>query len=349
MTILQRLTLTRPDDWHLHLRSGPMLRTVLPATSACFARAIIMPNLQPPVVRPAQAQAYRQEILAALPAGQAFQPLMTLYLTETTDPEDVRTGFQSGTVAAVKLYPAGATTNSDAGVQKLERVYPVLAVMEEIGMPLLIHGEVVDPAVDIFDREAVFIETRLIPLRTRFPALKVVFEHLTTREGVDYVRACPHPTAATITPHHLVINRNAMLVGGIRPHYYCLPVAKRETHRRALVEAATSGDSRFFMGTDSAPHPDDAKLRACGCAGIFNAPNAIAVTAQLFEQENALAQLEGFLSRHGADFYGLPPNPDTLTLERLDQAQPVPKALPLEQGQLSVFDPQMPVYWRVAA
>ena len=349
MSILSSLNIAMPDDWHLHLRSGEMLARVLPFTSQHFARAIVMPNLQPPVVRTADAVAYREQIAVVMPKGSQFQPLMTLYMTEQTDPEDVRAGFQIGVVTAVKLYPAGATTNSDAGVKNLEKVYPVLAVMEEIGMPLLVHGEVVDPAVDIFDREAVFIDTKLIPLRERFPNLKIVFEHLTTKDGVDYVRSCASHTAATLTPHHLVINRNAMLVGGIRPHYYCLPVAKRETHRLALLEAATSGDSRFFLGTDSAPHPDHAKLSSCGCAGVFNVANALAVVAQVFENANALDKLEGFVSLHGPAFYGLPVNSQRMNLLRHETAQAVPDKLVLSNAEVTVFDPMMPVYWSVAA
>ncbi len=341
------LKIALPDDWHLHLRSGEMLASVLPFTARHFGRAIVMPNLQPPVVRTADAKAYRQQIMDLLPVNSQFQPLMVLYMTEQTDPEDVRAGFVAGDVAAVKLYPAGATTNSAAGVKDLEKIYPVLAVMEEIGMPFLVHGEVVDPNVDIFDREAVFIDTKLIPLRVRFPQLKIVFEHLTTQEGVDYVQSCATHTAATVTPHHLVINRNAMLVGGIKPHYYCLPVAKREKHRLALRAAVTSGDSRFFLGTDSAPHLDHAKQSACGCAGIFNVANTLAVVAQVFEQENALDKLEGFLSIHGPQFYGLPVNTQRTVLTRTDTAQPLPEKVVLTDGEITVFDPMMPVYWRV--
>ncbi len=347
MTSITHLNIAMPDDWHVHLRSGDMLAGVLPYTTRHFGRAIVMPNLQPPVVCSADARAYRAQIMALLPAGHAFQPLMTLYMTEHTDPADVRAGFLAGDVAAVKLYPAGATTNSDAGVKTLEKIYPVLEVMEEIGMPFLVHGEVVDPAVDIFDREAVFIDTKLIPLRERFLRLKIVFEHLTTQEGVNYVRSCATHTAATLTPHHLVINRNAMLVGGIKPHYYCLPVAKRESHRLALREAATSGDPRFFLGTDSAPHPVHAKESACGCAGIFNVANALAVTAQVFEQENALDKLEAFLSLNGPAFYGLPVNTQRITLQRYEQPQAVPAKLVLSHAEVNVFDPMMAVYWGV--
>lgn len=347
MTHPTRLEIAMPDDWHVHLRQGEMLAKVLPFTAAHFGRAIVMPNLQPPVVRTADAQAYRDNILAALPTNQHFQPLMTLYMTETTEAADVKAGFESGLVNAVKLYPAGATTNSAAGVKDLEKIYPVLEVMQTIGMPFLVHGEVVDPTVDIFDREAVFIETKLMPLRKQFPNLKIVFEHLTTKEGVDYVLSCDTHTAATLTPHHLVINRNAMLVGGIKPHYYCLPVAKRESHRLALRAAAISGDQRFFLGTDSAPHPIHAKETACGCAGIFNVANALAITAQVFEQENALHQLENFLSLNGPAFYGLPVNSERLTLERQSEPQALPANLKLSNAEVQAFDPMMDVYWKV--
>jgi dihydroorotase len=347
MNAINSLTITQPDDWHLHLRSGEVLHKVLPYTARHFARAIVMPNLQPPVVRTADALAYREQILAALPEGSQFTPLMTLYMTEQTDPEDVKAGYLSGDIAAVKLYPAGATTNSDAGVKDLTRIYPVLAVMEEIGMPFLVHGEVVDAEVDIFDREAVFIEQKLIPVREQFPQLKIVFEHLTTKDGVDYVQSCAENTAATVTPHHLVINRNALLVGGIKPHYYCLPVAKRESHRLALRAAVTSGDQRFFLGTDSAPHLDGAKESACGCAGIFNVANTVSVITEVFEQENALDKLEGFLSLNGAAFYGLPVNSRKLELIRAEAALDAPEKLRLAAGEITHFDPMMALHWRV--
>lgn len=341
------LTIPMPDDWHLHLRSGEMLSKVLPYTSAHFARAIIMPNLPTPVVTTADANNYRQHILDNLPEDHDFTPLMTVYMTEHTDPEDIRSGFLNGDLQAVKLYPAGATTHSEAGVKDLETIYPVLEVMEEIGMPFLVHGEVVDSTIDIFDREAVFIETKLSPIRQRFPHLKIVFEHLTTKEGVEYVLSCQENTAATITPHHLVINRNAMLVGGIKPHYYCLPVAKRELHRLALVQAATSGDARFFLGTDSAPHLMNAKESACGCAGIFNVANAISVVAQVFDNEKALSQLEYFLSRNGAKFYGLDVNTRQIELMRSKQCVALPKNIILEEGEIMIFDPLMESYWEV--
>ena len=341
------LNIAMPDDWHLHLRSGEMLEKVLPYTSQHFSRAIVMPNLPSPVVTTADANVYRDEIMQQLPAEHSFTPLMVLYMTEKTNPEDVKAGFLSGAVSAVKLYPAGATTNSEAGVKDLEKIYPVLEVMEEIGMPFLVHGEVVDPDIDIFDREAVFIETKLIPIRAKFPKLKIVFEHLTTKDGVDYVLSCEENTAATITPHHLVINRNAMLVGGIKPHYYCLPVAKRELHRVALKDVATSGDSRFFLGTDSAPHLSSAKESACGCAGIFNVANAIAVVTQLFENENALDKLEGFLSLNGPAFYGLPVNEQRMDLVRSETALALPNNVQTSEGEISAFDPMMDVYWSV--
>lgn len=343
------LTIRKPDDWHLHLRAGDMLRAVLPYTSRHFSRAIVMPNLQPPVVTTAQAIEYQQQIVKNIPASHQFDPLMTLYMTEQTQPDDVKQGFENGNVVAVKLYPAGATTNSDAGVKNLEKIYPVLAVMEKIGMPLLVHGEVVDNDVDIFDREAVFIETKLIPIRQQFPELKIVFEHITTKDGVQYVQSCEQFTAATITPHHLVINRNAYLVGGIKPHYYCLPVAKRELHRLALREAACSGDARFFLGTDSAPHVDHAKLSACGCAGIFNAANTMPIVTQVFEQENALDKLEAFTSNNGANFYGKPLNEGTMQLTRSESPMTIPEKLKLSDGEITFFDPMIPVNWQVTS
>ena len=312
----ETLTLRRPDDWHLHLRDGAVLRAVLPETARHFARAIVMPNLVPPVVTAADARAYRDRILAALPAGMSFEPLMTLYLTEDTDPEDVAAAHAEGLVTAVKLYPAGATTNSASGVRDFGRVRGMLERMAEAGVPLCVHGEVTDPDIDIFDREAVFIERVLDPIRRATPGLRVVMEHVTTADAVAYVKSAEHDLGATITTHHLVINRNHILAGGIRPHYYCLPVAKRETHRQALRAAATSGDPRFFLGTDSAPHVDAAKETACGCAGIFTATNTLSILAHVFEEEGALDRLEGFASLHGPDFYGLAPNEATITLEK---------------------------------
>jgi dihydroorotase len=344
---MDRLTIRRPDDWHLHLRDGAMLEAVLPHTSAHFARAIIMPNLVPPVVTVAEAQAYRARIMAALPEGHSFTPLMTLYLTETTDAEDVAAGFADGKVTAVKLYPAGATTNSQSGVRDIEKVYPVLERMAEIGMPLCVHGEVTDPSIDIFDREAVFIERVLDPVRRRIPGLRVVMEHVTTKDGVDYVKSQGSDMGATITTHHLIINRNAILAGGIRPHYYCLPVAKREEHRLALRQAATSGDPRFFLGTDSAPHVDPLKEAACGCAGIFSSINTMACLAHVFEEEGALDRLEAFASLNGPAFYRMAPNEERMTLVRHGEPVSFPEKIETGDGPVTVFDPMFPIHWNV--
>lgn len=341
------LTLTQPDDWHVHLRSDSLLAHVLPFSAQHFGRAIVMPNLQPPVVHTKDAINYRQQIEALLPHNSHFTPLMTLYMTEQTDPKDVRKGYLAGHISAVKLYPAGATTNSSAGVKDIEKIYPVLETMEKIGMPLLVHGEVIDNTIDIFDREAVFIDTLLIPIRQRFPALKVVLEHITTKEAVDYISSCDNHIAATVTPHHLVINRNAMLVGGIQPHYYCLPVAKRELHRLALVKAVTSGDISFFLGTDSAPHLDHAKESHCGCAGIFNVANTLSIVTQVFEQENALDKLEGFTSLHGATFYNLPINSHKIHLKRSNRPLLLPKNIQTEEGIITIFNPKIDLYWHV--
>ena len=322
-----RLTITRPDDWHLHLRDGDMLARVLPDTARRFARAIVMPNLVPPVVNAALAGAYRDRILAALPAGLAFEPLMTLYLTERTTPADIAEARASGFVHAVKWYPAGATTNSDSGVKHIDNCHAALAAMEQHDLPLLVHGEVTDAHVDVFDREAVFIETLLKPLVQRYPKLRIVLEHITTRQAAEFVAAAPANVAATITPHHLLMNRNAIFQGGIRPHHYCLPVLKREEHRLALVAAATSGSPKFFLGTDSAPHTRGAKESACGCAGMYSAHGAIELYAEVFEQQQALDRLEGFASFHGPDFYRLPRNTDTVTLVR------EPWDIPAELGE----------------
>ncbi len=343
----QSLTIRRPDDMHLHLRDGAMLQGVLPETARHFARAIIMPNLAPPVVTGDQAARYRDRILAALPDGMAFQPLMTLYLTEGTDAGDVAAAHASGLVKAVKLYPAGATTNSQSGVKHIDKVMPVLERMAAIGLPLCVHGEVTDPAVDIFDREAVFIDTVLEPLRTRVPGLRVVMEHITTTEGAAYAASGGPDLAATITTHHLCINRNHILAGGIRPHYYCLPVAKRETHRLALRAAATSGKPCYFLGTDSAPHVDALKEHACGCAGCFTATNTMAILAQVFDDEAALDRLEAFTSAHGAAFYGLAPNDGRLRLVRRSTAETYPDKILTEAGPVTVFDPGFPVHWHV--
>jgi len=312
----EKLTLTRPDDWHLHLRDGTALKCVLPDTAKRFARAIVMPNLQPPVTSVAQAAAYRERILAALPPGASFTPLMTLYLTDSLPPDEIDRAKESGVIHAVKLYPAGATTHSEAGVTDLKKCVATLARMERVGLPLLVHGEVTDPAVDVFDREAVFIESVLAPLIEDFPALKIVLEHVTTREGVAFIESAGANVAATITAHHLLLNRNALFAGGLRPHHYCLPVLKRETHRQALIAAATSGNPKFFLGTDSAPHARRAKEAACGCAGCYTAHAAIELYAEAFEAAGALDKLEGFASFHGADFYGLPRNSEKITLVR---------------------------------
>ncbi len=343
----QELEIVAPDDWHVHLRDGAVLDAVVPHTAASFARAIVMPNLQPPVRLAAEAVAYRERVLAAVPPGCDFEPLMTCYLTDDATPASLREGFESGAFTAVKLYPAGATTNSHNGVTDLFALARVLETLQDLGMPLLLHGEVTDPAVDVFDREAVFIERLLDPLRRDFPALKLVLEHITTEQAVDYVRAAGDGLAATVTVHHLVINRNAMFAGGLRPHYYCLPVAKRERHRLALRAAATSGEARFFLGTDSAPHVDAAKESACGCAGIFTAANALSCLAHVFEEEGALARLEGFTSLHGADFYGLARNRARRRLVR--QAQPLTPVSHVQtaEGPVRVFDPGFDLHWRV--
>ncbi len=322
-----------------------MLAGVLP-WSRDFARAMVMPNLVPPVVTAREAAAYRGRILAALPEGQVFAPLMTLYLTEGTDPEDVAAAARDGLIAAVKLYPAGATTNSASGVKDIGAVIPVLERMASIGLPLCVHGEVTDPEVDVFDREAVFVERVLAPLREQLPELRVVLEHVTTREGVDFVRGAGPGMGATITVHHLILNRNAMLVGGMRPHAYCLPVLKREAHRRALRAAAVSGDARFFLGTDSAPHPRDAKEAECCAAGVFSAPVALACLAQVFEDEGALDRLEGFASLHGPAFYGLAANERRVTLERATTPVDYPATVETGSGPVIVFDPGFPLHWR---
>ncbi len=340
------LTITRPDDWHLHVRDGEALRTVVPHTAAQFGRAVIMPNLKPPVATVDQAQAYARRIRAAIPAGNPFEPLMTLYLTDNLDPDEIRRASDTrdvraaAQVVAVKLYPAGATTNSDAGVTDLRKTYQVLEAMQRTGLPLLIHGEVTSPDIDLFDREAVFIDTQLAGLRRDFPELRIVLEHITTKEAAQYVhQAGPH-TAATITAHHLLYNRNAIFTGGICPHYYCLPVLKRETHRLALVEAATSGDTHFFLGTDSAPHATHLKEHAAGCAGCYTAYAAVELYAEVFDRAQALHRLEAFASFHGADFYQLPRNKERMVLERKAWQMPQQFAFgdasltPLRAGQM---------------
>jgi len=319
---LDTLTFTRPDDWHLHLRDGAAMAAVLPDTARRFARAIVMPNLKPPVRTTAEALAYRERILAALPAGTRFEPLMTLYLTDDTPPEEIARAKLSGRVQAVKYYPAGATTHSDAGVTRISRCFATLEKMAELGVPLLVHGEVTDPVVDVFDREKAFIEEVLGPLVERFPTLKVVLEHITTRDAVHYVEVTGPNIAATVTAHHLLLNRNALFLGGIRPHHYCLPVLKREQHRDALVDAAISGNPKFFLGSDSAPHARHTKENDRGCAGIYTAHAAIELYAIAFEEAGALERLEGFASLHGPKFYGLPPNQDKIRLERKDWVVP---------------------------
>lgn len=340
---MNELTLTRPDDWHLHFRDGDILRDVVPHTARQFARAIVMPNLKPPVTTTEMAGAYRQRILAAVPEGTNFEPLMVLYLTDNTTPDEIRLAAESGFVHGVKLYPAGATTNSDAGVTDIRRCMAALEAMQAHGLPLLIHGEVTDGDIDVFDREAVFIDRILQPLRRDLPGLKVVFEHITTREAAHYVRDAEGSIAATITAHHLLYNRNAIFKGGIRPHYYCLPILKRETHRLSLIEAATSGNPRFFLGTDSAPHPKGLKEHACGCAGCYTALHAMELYAQVFDDAGAIDKLEGFASFYGPDFYGLPRNIGTITLRR--ESWTVPDELPMGGTSVVPLDAGTSLRW----
>ncbi len=340
------ITITRPDDWHLHLRDGAAMRDVLPHTAARFARAIVMPNLRPPVTTTALALAYRDRIRAALPAGSRFEPLMTLYLTDNTSPAEIATAKQSGAVHAVKYYPAGATTNSDSGVTAIEKCFPVLEAMERAGMPLLVHGEVTDAEIDMFDRERVFIERTLAPLTARFRKLKVVMEHITTREAAAFVTAAPPTVAATITPQHLLLNRNALFAGGVRPHHYCLPILKREVHREALIAAAISGNPKFFLGTDSAPHARHTKENDCGCAGMYTAHAGIELYAEVFAAAGALDRLEGFASQFGADFYGLPRNTGKITLEH--QPWQVPASVPFGDDTLVPMRAGAEIQWRIA-
>lgn len=343
---MEQLTLTRPDDWHLHVRDGAVLGDVVPATAQCFARAIIMPNLKPPVTTVAQALAYRERILAAVPGGLSFEPLMTLYLTNNTSPDEIEQAFQNPHIHGIKYYPAGATTHSDAGVTDIAKTYPALEKMADLGLPLLVHGEVTDPAVDIFHREQAFIETTLQPLRQRIPTLRIVFEHITTQEAINFVMQGGDNLAATITVHHLLYNRNAMFKDGIRPHYYCLPVLKHERHREALIAAATSGNTKFFLGTDSAPHAKGAKENACGCAGIYSAHAALELYAEAFEAASALDKLEGFASFHGADFYGLPRNTATVTLAK--QTWTVPEQLPFAEEKLVPLHAGCEISWKIS-
>ena len=343
---MQTLIITRPDDWHLHLRDGAAMAAVLPDTARRFARAIVMPNLKPPVTTVALAAEYRQRIIAAVPAGMRFEPLMTLYLTDNTPAAEIDAAKASGIVHGVKLYPAGATTNSDAGVTDLRKCSAALARMEKLGVPLLVHGEVTDPAIDVFDREAVFIDSVMAPLLTDFPGLRVVFEHITTKDAADFVMAAGTNIAATITAHHLLLNRNALFAGGMRPHHYCLPVLKRETQRQALVKAAISGSPKFFLGTDSAPHSKSSKEAACGCAGCYTSHAGIELYAEAFEAAAALDKLESFASFHGADFYGLARNTDRITLVK--ESWMVPATLPMLQGDpLVPLRAGEPVAWRL--
>ena len=342
---MKSITLARPDDWHLHLRDGAALQAVLPDTARQFARAIVMPNLRPPVTTTLFAEAYRARILAALPEGAIFEPLMTLYLTDNTSADEIKRAKASGFVHGVKLYPAGATTNSDSGVSNLGFCVDALAAMEKVGMPLLVHAEVTDSDVDVFDREKVFIERNMMPLLKRFPGLKVVLEHITTKDAADFVTEAASNVAATITAHHLLMNRNDMFKGGIQPHHYCLPILKREEHRFALVKAATSGNSKFFLGTDSAPHAKQTKEAACGCAGMYTAHAAIELYAEAFEAANALEKLEAFASFYGADFYGLPRNTSKITLEKSSWL--VPNSLPLGDDSLVPLRAGQQIHWKM--
>lgn len=341
----KNLTITRPDDWHLHLRDGAALQAVLPDTARQFARAIVMPNLRPPVTSTELSTAYRQRVLSALPQGMVFEPLMTLYLTDNTSADEIKKAKASGFIHGVKLYPAGATTNSDSGVTDLLKCDAALQAMQEVGMPLLVHAEVTDADVDVFDREKVFIGRHMVPLIKHFPSLKVVFEHITTKDAADFVLAAPGNVAATITAHHLLMNRNDMFTGGIRPHHYCLPVLKREEHRLALVKAATSGNPKFFLGTDSAPHAKHTKEAACGCAGIYTAHAAIELYAEAFEAAHALDKLEAFASFYGADFYGLPRNTDKITLQKASWQ--VPNELPMGSDSLVPLRAGQQVQWKL--
>ena len=345
MTTINTLTLTRPDDWHLHLRDGEALKAVLADSARQFARAMIMPNLRPPVTNTALAVAYRQRILAALPSGLHFEPLMTLYLTDNTSAEEIRTAVASGMVHGVKFYPAGATTNSDSGVTDLAHCQQALAEMEKLGLPLLVHAEVTDAQVDVFDRERVFIERYMVAIIKDYPALKVVFEHITTKDAADFVLHAPSNVAATITAHHLLMNRNAMFVGGIQPHHYCLPILKREEHRQALLRVATSGNAKFFLGTDSAPHAKHTKEAACGCAGMYTAHTAMELYAEAFDAVGALDKLEGFASFYGADFYGLPRNTGRIQLHR--QSWTVPASLPFADDSIVPLRAGQPVAWKM--
>ncbi len=344
---MKKIKIHKPDDWHLHLRNGELLKLVLPHTVKDFGRALIMPNLIPPVITTSDAESYHREIMDALDNDMDFQPFMTLYLTEDTDPRDVEDGIAKGIVKAVKLYPAGATTNSSSGVRNFSKISETLAILSAKNVPLCVHGEVVDGKVDIFDRETEFIQRVLTPIHKDFPDLKIILEHITTQDAIDFVLNTPDHIAATITVHHLVINRNHMFKGGIRPHYFCLPIAKREVHRQSLVKVATSGNPNFFLGTDSAPHTIGAKESACGCAGIFTTPVAMAILAHVFENQDALDKLEGFTSLLGAEFYGQPPNPSFLTLKR--ESVPIKPSASISRNglEVSIFDPEFDLHWKV--
>lgn len=342
---MDKITITRPDDWHLHLRDGEALKAVLPDTARRFARAIVMPNLRPPVTNVQLAASYRQRIFDVLPKGAAFEPLMTLYLTDNTSAQDIAEAKASGIVKAFKLYPAGATTNSDSGVTSLDKCEAALSAMENLGLPLLVHAEVTDADVDVFDRERVFIDRHMKPLLVKYPSLKVVFEHITTKDAAEFVASAPANVAATITPHHLLMNRNAMFSGGIRPHHYCLPILKREEHRVALMKAATSGSSKFFLGTDSAPHAKSAKEAACGCAGMYSAHGGIELYAEAFDAVNAIDKLEGFASFYGADFYGLPRNVDQITLVK--EAWTVPAEIAFADDVLVPLRAGQTIAWKM--
>lgn len=344
---MNELTIKRPDDWHLHLRDGDLMRAVLPYTAQLYGRAIIMPNLKPPVRTAKDAAAYRQRILECLPAGHGFQPLMTLYLTDDTPAADIRAAHEAGLISAAKLYPVGATTHSEHGVTDLKKVYRILEVMQKLAIPLSVHGETSDPALDIFEREAVFIDRELDPLRQDFPELRVVLEHVSSKTGVDYVRSAEKGLGATVTPHHLLINRSHIFAGGLNPHMYCLPVAKRETDRLAVRQASISGDARFFFGSDSAPHRVADKEKTGGAAGIFNMPTALPYLVQIFEAEGALDKLEAFISLNGARFYGLSPNPDTVALQKAEYPIPTAEYIPVGEDKVRVFQTGEPVFWRV--
>ena len=345
---MNEITIKRPDDWHLHLRDGDILTAVLPFTAELYGRAIIMPNLKPPVTTVKVAAAYRQRILDCLPPDHGFEPLMTLYLTDNTEPSEIRLGKDEGIIRAVKLYPAGATTNSEFGVTSIKKTYRVLEIMQELDVPLSVHGEIHDPGVDIFEREAVFIDRELNPLRKNFPELGIILEHVSSKTGVDYVRSVDRYLGATITPHHMLINRSSIFAGGLNPHMYCLPVVKRESDRIAICEAAVSGDPRFFFGSDSAPHPVTDKEKTGGAAGIFNSPTALPYIAQKFEADGALENLEAFMSLNGARFYGLPPNSDRISLKKVDSPVSVPEFIEVGPDRVNVFQSIEPLFWCVA-